>query len=1309
MQGRSGSSSSVAAAALTAAILLAVGFATARAPRAATQDRPPIELFRGREVVAREVLIALRESADLASLRAELDTETDAPVGAGRLWRARSRSRNVSALLAQLASRGDVVYAEPNYIVYADIQPNDPRFPELWGLLNIGQTINGVPGTPGADISATTAWDHTLGSRNTVVGIVDTGIDYTHPDLAGNVWSAPRSYTVTVGGLTITCAAGTHGFNAISRSCDPFDDHFHGTHVSGTIGAVGNNGMGVAGINWYANMMGLKFLSASGTGTLSDAINAIEFAIQVKRAFPEGGANVRVLSNSWAGGGFSQALFDEVTRTNQSEMLFVAAAGNSASNNDTTPTYPASYAVPNVVAVAAITNQDALASFSNFGAASVHLGAPGVQVLSTVPGNAYRYLSGTSMATPHVSGSAALVLSHCDVSTAALKALLLNNVDQTAALSGITITGGRVNVDRAVEACGRTGNMSPTATLTNPSGITIFSAPANIVLSADAFDADGFVAQVAFYAGTALIGTGTAPPFQVTWTRAPVGDYSLTAVATDNDGATGTSAAVNIRVLPGPLPFNGVAASIPGIVEAENFNEGGEGVAYHDLTPGNTGGQYRQTDVDISTASDVGGGYALGWVNAGEWLAYTVMAGVTATYTIDARVASVGPGGTLHVEVDGTDATGPMAVPNTGSWQTWQTISQPGIQLTAGQHVLRVVIDSNGSSGYFGNLNYFRFTTPGINSPPSVQLTSPASGTIYSAPASVSLSATASDVDGTVTQVAFYAGSTLLGADTMPPYTFSWTSVPAGDYSLTAVATDDAGATTTSNAVTIHVVAPPPSTPFGGTPASIPGLIEAENFDDGGEGIAYHDSTPGNSGGQYRQTDVDIVAAADPGGFALGYVVAGEWLKYSVSVASTGSYGLDARVASLGAGGTFHVEVDGADATGPITVPNTGGWQSWLTISRPGISLTAGAHVLRVAIDTNGASGYLGNLNYLRWTVPGAPPPSSTPFGGTPAPIPGLIEAENFDDGGEGIAYHDLTPGNSGGQYRQTDVDISIATDVGGGYTLSYVSAGEWLKYSVSVAAAGTYSLDARVASLGVGGTFHVEVDGVDATGPLAVPNTGGWQSWQTISRPGVSLTAGAHVVRVVIDTNGAAGYLGNLNYLRWTAGGAAPPSSTPFGGTAAPIPGLIEAENFDDGGEGIAYHDLTPGNQGGQYRQTDVDITTAADVGGGYALGYVAAGEWLKYSVTVATTGSYTLEARVASLGAGGTFHVEVDGVDATGAIAVPNTGGWQSWQSISAPGISLTAGSHVLRLVIDTNGATGWWGNLNYLRWSASPPPTP
>src|SRR3989449_5448564 len=205
--------------------------------------------------------------------------------------------------------------------------------------------------------------------------------------------------------------------------------------------------------------MGSKFLDAPGSGTTANAINAIEFAVQAKAAFAAtSGVNVRVLSNSWGGGAFSQALLDEINRANANDMLFVAAAGNAISNNDIIPHFPSSYNAPNVVAVAATDNTDSLAFFSNFGPASVHLGAPGLDVLSTTIVGNYAYLSGTSMATPHVSGAALLVLSKCALNTASLKTLLLNNVDPIPSLAGRTVTGGRLNVNKAIRACAAPAN-----------------------------------------------------------------------------------------------------------------------------------------------------------------------------------------------------------------------------------------------------------------------------------------------------------------------------------------------------------------------------------------------------------------------------------------------------------------------------------------------------------------------------------------------------------------------------------------------------------------------------------------------------------------------------------------------------------------------------------------------------------------------------------------------------------------------------------------------------------------------------------
>jgi len=432
-------------------LLLVAGFSS----RVQSQARRT-ERLNGRDVAAGEVLVKFRgptAAAPLDDIQQQTDAGSIEPVGRTGVRLLRSRSLGAAALVARLTNHPAVLYAEPNYIVHAFTEPNDPSFPQLWGLKNVGQAVNGgLPGIAGADIHATRAWDVTVGSTVQVVAVVDTGIDYTHPDLSANIWSAPAPFTVTIGGTPITCPAGSHGFNAIAMTCDPMDDHGHGTHVAGTIGASGDNGVGVVGVNWIARVMAVKFLDASGSGTEADAINGIDFAIQAKQTFGAA-ANVRVLSNSWGGTDFSQALQDEIRAANDADMLFVAAAGNNGISNDILPTYPASDDSPNIVAVAATDDTDTLAWFSNYSATSVHLGAPGVDVLSTFPGGQYEFLSGTSMATPHVSGAAALVLSRCTLDTAALKDTLLSTVEPVPALAAVTVTGGRLDVNSAVRSC----------------------------------------------------------------------------------------------------------------------------------------------------------------------------------------------------------------------------------------------------------------------------------------------------------------------------------------------------------------------------------------------------------------------------------------------------------------------------------------------------------------------------------------------------------------------------------------------------------------------------------------------------------------------------------------------------------------------------------------------------------------------------------------------------------------------------------------------------------------------------------------
>jgi len=440
--------------AVLVAILLVTLPVSSQAPR-----RPAgIEVVQGHDAAAGEVLVKFRGAAraeTIGEVAHDVDADRHRPVGGAGARLFHSRRFTSAELVSRLSKRPNVLYAEPNYIVRVNQAPSDARFPDLWGLQNTGQAVNGGPaGTVGADIRAVQAWDVSTGTQSIVVGVVDTGVDYTHPDLAPNIWSAPGPFHVTLGGVTITCDAGTHGFNAIARTCDPMDDHNHGTHVSGTIGAAGNNEIGVVGVNWTTSIMAAKFIGPDGSGTLADAIDAIEFLIQAKETFAAtSAANVRVVSNSWGDTAFSQALLDEIDLANEADMLFVAAAGNNGLPNDLFPMYPASYDAPNVVAVAATDNKDRRAYFSNYGANSVHLGAPGVNILSTTIGNTYSFFDGTSMATPHVSGAAALVLSRCALDTAGLKAELLNTVDQVPGLATVTITGGRLNVDTAVRAC----------------------------------------------------------------------------------------------------------------------------------------------------------------------------------------------------------------------------------------------------------------------------------------------------------------------------------------------------------------------------------------------------------------------------------------------------------------------------------------------------------------------------------------------------------------------------------------------------------------------------------------------------------------------------------------------------------------------------------------------------------------------------------------------------------------------------------------------------------------------------------------
>ena len=441
----------------------------------------------------------------------------------------------VGQALSAYSKHPDILYAEPNYVVQAFATPNDPRYPELWGLNNTGQT----GGTPGADIRAQQAWDLAKGSTDVVVAVIDTGVNFRHPDLAANMFRNDADCNSNGidddgNGFVDDCfgvdvVGGVHGLNAE-------DFNGHGSHVSGTIGASGNNSVGVVGVNWTTRILGCRFLDALGQGTTADAIDCLDYVAIMK----DRGVNIVASNNSWGGGGYSQALRDAIDSHRQRGMLFVAAAGNDGGSNDTLLTYPCSFDVPNIICVAATNASDALSSFSNFGKNTVHLGAPGEDILSTVIGDVdvsgYAVASGTSMATPHVTGAVALINSlFPGIDWRAAKNRILASGDTVPSLAQ-TVTGKRLNLLGAL-----TCSNSTLLARTQPAGSVVNSYTGKpITLSAlniNCAGPNGNVTVTVSPTGETVtllddgLGSDIGPGdgvYTATWTPATGGVYTLT-------------------------------------------------------------------------------------------------------------------------------------------------------------------------------------------------------------------------------------------------------------------------------------------------------------------------------------------------------------------------------------------------------------------------------------------------------------------------------------------------------------------------------------------------------------------------------------------------------------------------------------------------------------------------------------------------------------------------------------------------------------------------------------------------------------
>ena len=450
-----------------------------QAPLKASPFVPGEVLVRFREGSAAygktRTLLALR-AQDGSEISVEVERFAGSELLAG-LRLARVPFEATHAAVEALRARGDVLYAEPNYLRRASAVPNDTLYAQQWALKNTGQR----GGFSGIDVAAETAWDTTTGNPSVVVGVIDTGIDTGHRDLKENIFvnaaEVPGNNFDDDGN---GYADDVSGFDFVSNDPAVFDgaqSDAHGTHVAGIIGARGNNAAGVAGVNWDVRLMPLKVLNAAGFTSDSTLIGAYQYALAMKQR----GVNLRVLNNSYGGQGFSRSLFDSISQLSDAGILFVASAGNETTNNDYVPIYPAGFDLPNVISVAAMYSDGSLGSeISNRGGQSVDLGAPGVGILSTTPrgyageglaaahtdsdGSTYSSFHGTSMAAPHVAGAAALACAASpSLSLRKLRHAVVFNGDESGSFSTYTVSGRRLNAVKTLQAALEDDTTAPAA------------------------------------------------------------------------------------------------------------------------------------------------------------------------------------------------------------------------------------------------------------------------------------------------------------------------------------------------------------------------------------------------------------------------------------------------------------------------------------------------------------------------------------------------------------------------------------------------------------------------------------------------------------------------------------------------------------------------------------------------------------------------------------------------------------------------------------------------------------------------------
>lgn len=584
--------------------------------------------------------------------------------------------------------------------------------------------------------------------------------------------------------------------------------------------------------------------------------------------------------------------------------------------------------------------------------------------------------------------------------------------------------------------------------------------------------------------------------------------------------------------------------------------------------------------------------------------------------------------------------------------------------------------------------------TPPVNNPPV--LANPGSQ-LAEVGDLISLTLTASDPEG---QVLNYTASGLPTGLTLNAATGLIAGTATTGETLTTVIIASDGTNTVSESFTWTVEIPfvDPGLAYSGLRPILPTRIQVEDFDTGPAGVSYSDVNEGNIGGVYRQTDVDLEASQDTDGTpSLGWTEDGEWLQYSIQLAP-GTWDIAARAASeFGTPGSLRVLLDN-ELLGSIDIRGTGGWYAWQDFVLPAVTIT-GTEAATLRLEIVGAAF---NLNWIEFREPGSTGTGNsgggqTPYGGAAATIPGRVQAEFFDEGASGVSHLDLDPENIGRAFRDSSVDLERSYDVDDSFSIGWIENSEWTEYTLEVTP-GTYDITARIASAVVApGLIRVLLDGREL-GLITVVGTSDWSLWQDATLANVAITeSGSAVLRLE--------YIGgpyNLNWVQFTesagpgAGGEAL-GQRPFFGVPASVPGRIQAENYDLGGEGIAYQDNELLNLTGAYRSDGVDIEPSYDIDNSLSLGWFRANEWVEYTIAP-QGGTYTVTIRIsAGKSNPGDLRLSLDGT-VLGTFDIPDTGGPHTWASVSLADIVIPdGGPQVLRIEAVGDGV-----NLNWVEFA-------